>query len=210
VYYAKHESDPDFLENNAGLGDVELDAVAEAAVKAATTLKASLVMCITSTGDVARAVARHRPDVPVIAFCFSAPVARRLQLHRAVHPVLLTTADAASSDRLLLSSDDSDAEGGLIRRGAANPSDFSYDDVDAENGTGALPNGGVPGRCEGLGATVRMGLLRTEAVRTAKEMGWVRPGDRVVCVDRNKSRHASGGSLDAIRVGTNMKVFTVV
>ena len=38
----------------------------------------------------------------------------------------------------------------------------------------------------------------------------LRPGDRVVCVDRNKSRHASGGSLDAIRVGTNMKVFTVV
>ena len=61
-----------------------------------------------------------------------------------------------------------------------------------------------------MGGAVRMGLLRTEAVRTAKEMGWVRPGDRVVCVDRNRSRHATGGSLDSIRIGTNMKVFTVV
>ena len=55
-----------------------------------------------------------------------------------------------------------------------------------------------------------MGLLRTEAVRTAKEMGWVRAGDRVVIVDRNRSTHTSGDPLDAVRVGTNMKVFTVV
>ena len=34
---------------------IALDAVAEAAVKAASTLKASLVMCITATGDAARA-----------------------------------------------------------------------------------------------------------------------------------------------------------
>ena len=34
VYYSRHESDPDFVSHNKGLGDVELNAVAEAAVKA--------------------------------------------------------------------------------------------------------------------------------------------------------------------------------
>lgn len=165
----------------------------------ATTLGAKLVMCITTTGDVARALARHRPDVPLIAFCFDAPVARRLQLHRAVHPVLLTTSDRASQDRLLLSSSDDEIGDGPSAAGGG----------DVSGGTAAADAESAVLR-DRMGGAVRMGLLRTEAVRTAKEMGWVRPGDRVVCVDRNRSRHATGGSLDSIRIGTNMKVFTVV
>ena len=78
------------------LADVELDAVAKAAVDAAHVLGAKLITCITMSGSLARAVARHRPNAPVLAFCYSADVARRLQLHRAIHPVLL---DACATDQ---------------------------------------------------------------------------------------------------------------
>ena len=192
VYYRQHETDEDFLAHSIAFNDVELDAVAEAAVKAASTLKASLVMCITATGDAARAIARHRPHVPVIAFCFDASVARRLQLHRAVHPMLLTTEDRASIDRLMRGS--REEEQGALGE-------------DVGSGVSERP---FPGGSDDLAGRVRMGLLRTEAVRTAKEMGWVRTGDRVVIVDRNRSTHTTGDPLDAVRVGTNMKVFTVV
>ena len=84
-----------------------------------------MIVCVTTTGDVARGLARHRPNVPVLAFCFDAAVARQLQLHRAIHPVLLTRAE----DHTPLSIVDS--------------------------------------------ANVRMGLLRTEAIRVGREMRWV-------------------------------------
>lgn len=82
--------------NVVPLADVELDAVAKAAVDAAHVLGAKLITCITMSGSLARAVARHRPNAPVLAFCYSADVARRLQLHRAIHPVLL---DACATDQ---------------------------------------------------------------------------------------------------------------
>jgi pyruvate kinase len=198
VYYRQHETDEDFLAHRIAFNDVELDAVAEAAVKAASTLKASLVMCITATGDAARAIARHRPHVPVIAFCFDAAVARRLQLHRAVHPMLLTTTEDryASIDR-------------LAPPGLREEEEQSALEVEGAGAAGASERPCASGSDDLVGR-VRMGLLRTEAVRTAKEMGWVRAGDRVVIVDRNRSTHTSGDPLDAVRVGTNMKVFTVV
>lgn len=36
-------------------------------------------------------VARHKPHVPVLAFCTDPQVARRLQLHRAITPIMLHT-----------------------------------------------------------------------------------------------------------------------
>ena len=48
---------------------------------------------------------------------------------------------------------------------------------------------------------VSMGQLRQEAVRTVKELGWARPGDRVVVVDRNRAKASDrGGAADAIKV----------
>jgi pyruvate kinase len=69
----------------------ELDGVAAASVKSAQTMKASKIMLITKTGRVARAVARHKPHVPVLAFCIDPQVARRLQLHRSITPIMLYT-----------------------------------------------------------------------------------------------------------------------
>lgn len=132
--------------------DCELDAVAAGAVNTAAQrgLDIQCIVCITMTGSVARAIARHQPNVPVIAFCYDPQVARRLQLNRSVMPVML--------------------------QAASNP---------FQEGT-------------------RMGLLRTEAIRTAKEAGLVTSGDRIVFVDRNR-----GKSTDSFSLGTNMKVFTV-
>jgi pyruvate kinase len=86
--------------------DAELDAVAAAAVRCAASLGARMIVCITASGNIARALARCQPSVPVAAFCFDPRVARRLQLHRAVHPVLLTTAGRGLLARLHLAPDD--------------------------------------------------------------------------------------------------------
>ena len=137
----------------APLADVELDAVAKAAVDAARSLDAKIITCITMSGALARAIARHRPNKPVLAFCYGADVARKLQLHRAIHPVLL---DACATEQ--------------------NP----------------------------YVAGTRMGLLRAESVRTSKELGYIKDGDRVVSVDRNKGKHH-----DAFSLGTSLKIFTV-
>jgi pyruvate kinase len=128
----------------------ELDAVAGAAVQSAHDMNAKLIVVITMSGRVARAVARHRPTVPVLAFCTQAAVARRLQLHRSIYPVL-----------------------------SQSPLD--------------------PGS-----SSTRMGLLRAEAIRTAKEMGWVRSGDRVVFMDRTQ-----GKEHDLHHFSHNMKVVTL-
>ena len=69
----------------------ELDGVAASAVKSASTMNVSKIMVITRTGRVARAVARHKPPVPVLAFCTDPQVARRLQLHRGITPIMLQT-----------------------------------------------------------------------------------------------------------------------
>eukprot|EP00615_Pteridomonas_danica_P000694 CAMPEP_0114335502 /NCGR_PEP_ID=MMETSP0101-20121206/5101_1 /TAXON_ID=38822 ORGANISM="Pteridomonas danica, Strain PT" /NCGR_SAMPLE_ID=MMETSP0101 /ASSEMBLY_ACC=CAM_ASM_000211 /LENGTH=527 /DNA_ID=CAMNT_0001467149 /DNA_START=76 /DNA_END=1659 /DNA_ORIENTATION=- len=147
-----------------GSKDPELDSVAASSVKTATQLDAKLIICLTYTGDIARSLARAGPPVPVVAFCFDEQVARRLQLHRAVYPMLIK-----------------------------------------QNGHDKNGSGSEVG-----GDKIRMGMLRQEAVRTVKELGWVKTGEKVVCCDRNRTRIADGFSGDAIKVGTNMKVFTVV
>ena len=50
-----------------------------------------------------------------------------------------------------------------------------------------------------------MGLLRTEIIRTAKEVGWIQSGDRIVAVDRSR-----GHATDTFHIGCNMKVFTIM
>jgi pyruvate kinase len=149
-----------FLDNAV---DPELDSVAAASVKTANQLGAKLIVCLTYTGDIARSIARCGPPVPVVAFCYDEHVARRLQLHRGVYPMMIKQS---------MEADGSSSETG--------------------------------------GKSVRMGVLRQEAVRTVKELGWVNTGDKVVCMDRNRTRLVDGFSGDAIKVGTNMKVFTVV
>jgi pyruvate kinase len=76
----------------------ELDVVAASAVRSAQDMGAKMIVLITVSGGVARAVARHRPTVPVVAFCTDPQVARRLQLHRSIQPFMMqSTLDPTSS-----------------------------------------------------------------------------------------------------------------
>lgn len=128
----------------------ELDAVAASAVRSARDMDAKAIILITMTGRVARAVVRHRPTVPVLAFCLDPQVARRLQLHRSIYPIMLQS---------------------------------SLD----------------PGA-----RTTQMSVLRAEAVRVAKEMGYARVGDRIITVDRTV-----GKGHDLHEFSHNMKVATL-
>lgn len=128
----------------------ELDSVAASAVRSASVMKANKIIVISTTGRVPRALARHKPSVPVLSFCTDPQVARRLQLHRAITPIMLqSTLDPLSSQ-------------------------------------------------------TSMGKLRAEAIRTAKELGFVRSGDRIILVDRTK-----GKNHDMHDYAHNMKVITL-
>jgi pyruvate kinase len=89
-----------FIDGQYSRGDTSVNAaVAKASVTAAEERDASAIIVLTSGGGLPRLISAYRPNVPVLAFCSSAKVARQLMLHRGIHPIhikdLLT--DAASS-----------------------------------------------------------------------------------------------------------------
>ena len=64
-------------------------AVARAAADVtAANPEIAAIACFTKTGSTAQLLAAARPRVPIAAFCADEAVARRLTLHRAVHPML--------------------------------------------------------------------------------------------------------------------------
>ncbi|KAJ8598650.1 hypothetical protein CTAYLR_003040 [Chrysophaeum taylorii] len=73
------------------LDDASLGAVASAAVETADAVDAAIIICITHTGSVAKAIAKMRPSVPVVALCGDERVARQLQFHRGLQPILFPT-----------------------------------------------------------------------------------------------------------------------
>ena len=91
---------PNFLDKSTSSDqDPSLDAIASSAVTTAANLNAALILAITSTGEVARALAKMRPNVPVVALCTQPQIARQLQFHRSLHPILVPTSDVnAGSD----------------------------------------------------------------------------------------------------------------
>jgi pyruvate kinase len=131
--------------------DQELDTVAAAAVRSAKDMGAAVITLISMSGAVARTVARHKPNVPVIAFCTDAQVARRLQLYRCIIPVMFHTEKDLTS------------------------------------------------------AETSFGKLRAEAMRTVKELGYAKCGDRIIMIDRNP-----GKSHDMHKFSHNMKVVTLI
>jgi len=62
-------------------------ALAKAAVIAAEERDASVIVVLTSQGNLPRLVSAYRPNIPILAFCPNAKVARQLMLHRGVHPI---------------------------------------------------------------------------------------------------------------------------
>jgi pyruvate kinase len=68
--------------------DKVTEAVGQAAVSMAATLKAGAIFCLTETGFTARLVSKYRPECPILAITASVPVARRLAMNWGVMPIL--------------------------------------------------------------------------------------------------------------------------
>ena len=162
---------------------------------------------MTRSGQLAKAIARHRPSIPIVAFCYTAAVGRSLALHRAVTPILL---DAGAENPYEKGT--SVAVHKSIGRAASPPlPDHGLHAIDA---TPARWRGGVVShpsiqlarrtRLADCFAHRSMGLLRAESIRTCRELGYVTDGDRVVSVDR-----ALGKAHDAFAVAQTLKIYTV-
>lgn len=70
------------------------EAFSATAVQFAEHLPAKAIVCFTRTGRTPERLSRHRPSVPLLAFCSSARAARALLLYFGVHPVVMTGFDA--------------------------------------------------------------------------------------------------------------------
>jgi len=78
----------------------EMDGVAASCVKAASIMNVSKIIMISRKGRFAKAIARHKPQVPVLAFCTDPQVARRLQLHRAITPIMLQSRSVETNEQI--------------------------------------------------------------------------------------------------------------
>merc|ERR1712086_593574 len=75
-------------EGQADREDNSVDAaVAKAAVTAAEERDAAVIIVLTSQGALPRMISAYRPNIPILAFCPDAKVARQLMLNRGIHPI---------------------------------------------------------------------------------------------------------------------------
>lgn len=70
------------------------EAFSATAVQFAEHLPAKAIVCFTRTGRTPERLSRHRPSVPLLAFCSNSRAARALLLYFGVHPVVMTGFDA--------------------------------------------------------------------------------------------------------------------
>jgi pyruvate kinase len=74
------------------------EAVAQATVEIARCVKASAILCATTSGSTARLIAKYRPETPVIAATPSPETVRQLALSWGVRPVLI--GDVRDTDQM--------------------------------------------------------------------------------------------------------------
>jgi pyruvate kinase len=92
------------------------DSIARGAVKAAEEASAQLIVCFTESGTSARLMAKYRPEMPIVAFCPSQTVQRRLAVLWGVYAdVLEVVSDVEEMIRRV--------DQRLVERGAAKPGD---------------------------------------------------------------------------------------
>jgi pyruvate kinase len=70
------------------------EAFSATAVQFAEHLPAKAIVCFTRTGRTPERLSRHRPSVPLLAFCSTTRSARSLLLYYGVHPVVMSGFDA--------------------------------------------------------------------------------------------------------------------
>lgn len=127
------------------------EAISFIAVKLAENVEANALCCITHSGTTARAVARHRPEMPIFAFTDDARVVGRLALLWGTEafaiPVQNHTDDGISAVHL-----------GLLRRGLAAPGDR------------IVITAGLPLPVKGLTNMVHVSTLGEERVHSVDEI----------------------------------------
>ena len=80
------------------------DSIAVGAAESSKSLGASCIIVLSKSGATAQAIAKFRPDVPIVTFVPNQKAGRMLQLHRGVHPVFI---ENAKNQARILSSDSS-------------------------------------------------------------------------------------------------------
>jgi len=71
--------------------------IASSAVKTSWDIEASLIVCLTETGNTARLVSRYRPSCPIIVATSCARVARQLLVSRGCVPFLVSSMSGTDS-----------------------------------------------------------------------------------------------------------------
>src|SRR5271154_1734034 len=90
------------------------ETICESIAHAAEDLPMGAIAVFTETGNTARMISKHRPQVPIYAFTHSLPVVQRVNLYWGVHPVRCRQAKSAEQMVTM-------AEQELLRRGLLKP-----------------------------------------------------------------------------------------
>ncbi|KAK2194634.1 bifunctional Pyruvate kinase [Babesia duncani] len=70
---------------------VSTESISKAAVNLATDIGASLIICLTCSGNTARFISKYRPRCNIIALCLNRHVLKSLSLSRGVTPMLVNS-----------------------------------------------------------------------------------------------------------------------
>jgi pyruvate kinase len=92
------------------------ETICESIAHSAEDLPMGAIVVFTETGNTARMISKHRPQVPIYAFTHSLPVVQRVNLYWGVHPVRCRQAKSAEQMVTM-------AEQELLRRGQLKPGD---------------------------------------------------------------------------------------
>jgi pyruvate kinase len=92
------------------------ETICESIAHSAEELPMGAIVVFTETGNTARMISKHRPQVPIYAFTHSLPVVQRVNLYWGVHPVRCRQAKSAEQMVTM-------AEQELLRRGQLKPGD---------------------------------------------------------------------------------------
>jgi pyruvate kinase len=92
------------------------ETICESIAHSAEDLPMGAIAVFTETGNTARMLSKHRPQVPIYAFSHSLPVVQRVNLYWGVNPVRCRQAKSAEQMVTL-------AEQELLRRGQLKPGD---------------------------------------------------------------------------------------
>jgi pyruvate kinase len=92
------------------------ETICESIAHAAEDLPMGAIVVFTETGNTARMMSKHRPQVPIYAFTHSLSVVQRVNLYWGVHPVRCR--QAKSAEQMVTT-----AEEELLRRGQLKPGD---------------------------------------------------------------------------------------